>query len=151
MSHQSSTDRLDKIFQPDSNGPDDKVLLESIPDTQHFYLYHDDPDGDRVGRLEVSPANTRAKGTFDEDGPLIEWALSKALTGYKYSRDYRLRCEYTSEEVILIREMKQDATSRSSAESHGWKETGRWTITHDDVTYTSPETSRDGFLASRQE
>lgn len=129
---------VQKVFEPNNDGPDDRIVVERVPEARHFYVYHDDGDGERVGRVEVTPAYQTTGGTFDSGEPLMAWMIGPHLTGYKYKKEFRVRAELLAEEVRIIREAKKEPKSRSNVEGHDWRETGRWEITHDGVNEVTP-------------
>lgn len=131
-------DGLEKVFQPNRDGPDDKILVERVPGAQHFYVYHDDGDGERIGRLEVTPAYLAVGGTFDSGESLMTWMIGPHFTGYKYKKEFRVRAETFPDGVWIIREEKKEPAYDSRVEEYDWRESGRWEIDHDGVREIQP-------------
>lgn len=126
------SENVTKVFQPHADGPDDTILAEWTPNADHFYVYHDDGDGERVGRVEVTPAYTRTGGTFDTDDALLTWSLGPHFTGHKYKMEYRVRASVLADAVHIIRE-QQKLPARRGVTGYDWRETGRWEIDHTGV------------------
>lgn len=120
------------VYQPPTDGPDDTILVERTPDADHFYVYHDDGDGERVGRVEITPAYVRTGGTFDTDGPLLTWAVGPHLTGHKYKMEHRVRATILPDAVHISHD-QQKIPTRRGVTGYDWCETARWEIDHSDV------------------
>jgi len=92
----------------------------------------DDGDGERVGRVEITPAYVRTGGTFDTDGPLLTWAVGPHVTGHKDKMEHRARATILPDAVHIIRD-QQKIPTRRGVTGYDWRETGRWEIDHTGV------------------
>lgn len=127
----------EKLFQPDSDGPDAKLEVERAGQYTYLWLRERGPDGwtDR-GVVELHPAlEPSYSGQCAGDGPVLEWATTRYhASGDRVRVGSRVRLVATDDglRVVLERD-REEVLGVGRREEHGWRAVREWRVSGDGI------------------
>ena len=116
----------EKLFQPDSNGPDDKIIVERHPPLTT--VYHIDASGETVGLVELRKGWKDIRGTFSERGPLLEWGWTHYHANGDRTVHYNRLTAAVIDDTLRIRRFKRKKDKYGDRPGHDWREIDRWEV-----------------------
>lgn len=132
---------LEKLFQPDSDGPDLKLEYENRGEYGRVYVRERGASGwETVGVIECHPAiPTDYRGVCEPHGTITSWSYTRFhANGDRVKVSHRLRSTPIDDGVVIRHEVKRRETlGFGDREEHDWRERERWRVTTDGVRYWS--------------
>lgn len=137
---------VEKLFQPDGDGPDVKLEYESAGGYGYLYVRERTADGWNVtGTVETHVAlPTTYSGVCGDGKFVLEWEYTNYhAAGDRTRVSHRLRLVEIDSGVVVIHELERtEVLGVGRREEHDWRERERWTVTPDGVRYR--EVAGDG-------
>lgn len=132
---------VQKLHQPDSDGPDIRLTAETGAPGHYGRVYlqrNEDGNWEPIGSVELHPAlPADQRGAFAEEGPLVEWSRTRHhANGDRVRVDHRLKAELDADEASLrikLQKRREETLGFGNREEHVWRVDQQWTVSPDSI------------------
>jgi len=124
----------EKLFEPDGNGPAERLVVVAYPDAEKADLYHERNTDDgwaQAGLLELHHGPRTPRGTFTGDAPVMLWSWTHFhAAGDRTRHDHRVRLVRYARDVELVHEERTEQVlgPADRRNTHDWRERDRWRV-----------------------
>ncbi|MFC7216491.1 hypothetical protein ACFQO4_20745 [Saliphagus sp. GCM10025334] len=120
-----------KLFQPDSDGPDAKLEVESAGPYTRLYLFEKTASGwEATGLAELHPALEPDYSGGVEPGIVLEWAYTQChAAGDRTKVSHRVRvCELGDGLEVRHEHAREQVLGHGDRDEHDWRTLECWWV-----------------------